>query len=61
MPYLVCESCDIYYEIPDKEEMSKLSNCDCGNPLKYYDSLEEYLYQKGKIKKPPKQDKIIGG
>lgn len=54
MPYLICENCDIYYEIHTKNEMP--DTCECGNRLKYYDFLEEYLQKRGKIKKPAKNE-----
>lgn len=54
MPYLICEKCDIYYEIHSKKGM--LNTCECGNHLKYYDFLEEYLQKRGKIKKPAKNE-----
>jgi len=54
MPYLVCENCDIFYEVPSKDENIDLITCDCGNNLIYYDSLEEYFIKKGKIKRPLK-------
>lgn len=59
MPYLVCDRCDVYYEIQDKDEMLELSHCECGNPLKYYDSLEEYLYTEDKVQNTRKQDEMM--
>ena len=42
MPYLICDKCDVYYELqegaPEDYEV-----CECGNKLKYYDSLDSYL------------------
>jgi len=40
MPYLICDKCNVYYEIEDEEEIFEF--CECGNRLKYYESLEEY-------------------
>lgn len=52
MPYQICENCDIYHEISSKNETAESKPCDCGNKLKYYDSLEEYLQKRDNNKKP---------
>lgn len=43
MPYLICDKCNIYYEIEKIEEMEEFHNCECGNELKFYDTLEDYM------------------
>lgn len=60
MPYLICEQCNVYYEVNSEEEITKFGNCECGNPLNYYESLELYLKGRGKIKRLPQHDSIIG-
>ncbi|KAF5062765.1 HEAT repeat [anaerobic digester metagenome] len=60
MPYLICEQCNIYYEVNSEEEITKFGNCECGNPLNYYESLELYLKGRGKIKRLPQHETIIG-
>ena len=60
MFYLICDQCDVYYEINTNEITEELEYCDCGNKLKYFESLEEYLKGKGKIKnKPQKHEEIL--
>ena len=41
MPVLICDKCNIYYEIVNIEDIN--DTCECGNPMKYYDSIEEYM------------------
>ena len=41
MPYLICNKCNIYYEIENIDNVP--DTCECGNPLKYYDAIEEYM------------------
>ncbi len=43
MPYLICDKCNIYYEIHKIEEIEDFSVCECGNELKFYETLEEYI------------------
>ncbi|HML04698.1 MAG TPA: nuclease-related domain-containing protein [Methanobacterium sp.] len=43
MPYLICEECNIYYEIEDDFDLRELENCgECGKKLKYYETIDEY-------------------
>lgn len=42
MPFLVCENCNIYYEIHTTGELVELGNCKCGTKLRYFKSIEEY-------------------
>jgi|GEM_PF-2502301 len=43
MPYLICDKCNIYYEIENQREMNDFHTCECGNELKYYQTIEEYM------------------
>ena len=43
MPYLICNKCNVYYEIENKREMNDFHVCRCGNELKYYETIEEYM------------------
>lgn len=43
MPYLICDKCNVSYEISKKEEMNDFHTCECGNELKYYETIEEYM------------------
>lgn len=41
MGYLICDNCDIYYEID--EDFNDFDTCEnCGNKLKFYDSFDDY-------------------
>ena len=44
MPYLICDKCNLYYEIEDKSEMRDFHTCKCGNELQYFNTIEEYMY-----------------
>lgn len=50
MAFLVCNKCDIYYEIHAKNEPEEIGKCECGNQLKFYHSLEEHYEEKGNEK-----------
>lgn len=43
MPYLICDKCNVYYEIENKREINDFNVCRCGNELKYYKTIEEYM------------------
>ena len=43
MPYLICDKCNLYYEIQDKSEMDDFSKCECGNELQFYETIEDYM------------------
>lgn len=43
MPYLICDKCNVYYEIDSAQEMDKFDSCECGNELQYYETIEEYM------------------
>ena len=45
MPYLICDKCNVSYEIENKNEMNDFHTCECGNELKYYNTIEEYMNQ----------------
>lgn len=57
MPYLICDKCDVYYKFNKLAEMEKYSKCECGNLLKYYNSLEEYIYQESEYQAVKHKDK----
>jgi hypothetical protein len=44
MPYLICNKCNVYYDIEDKSEMNDFHTCECGNELQYFNTMEEYMY-----------------
>ncbi|MEN6294348.1 MAG: hypothetical protein ABFD07_20330 [Methanobacterium sp.] len=44
MPYLICDKCNLYYEIEDRNEMEDFHTCECGNELQYFNTIEEYMY-----------------
>jgi hypothetical protein len=46
MHYLICNKCNVYYEIENKNEMNDFHTCECGNELQYFDTMEEYMYRK---------------
>lgn len=56
MAFLVCSNCDIYYEIHAKKVPSEIGVCNCGQKLQFYQSLEDYLREKGKIRETPSID-----
>lgn len=43
MPYLICDKCNVYYEIKNKQEINDFHVCRCGKELKYYKTIEEYM------------------
>ena len=45
MPYLICNNCNVSYEIKDISEMDDFHTCTCGNELKFYETVEEYMYE----------------
>ena len=49
MPYLICDKCNLYYEIEDKNEMNDFHTCECGNELQYFNTIEEYMYGEQQI------------
>ena len=44
MPYLICNKCNVYYDIENKNEMNDFHTCECGNELQYFNTMEEYMY-----------------
>ena len=43
MPYLICNKCEIFYEIDSDFNFSDLNTCQkCGENLKYYENFDEY-------------------
>ena len=45
MPYLICDKCNVSYEIENISEMDDFHTCSCGNELKFYETVEEYMYE----------------
>lgn len=43
MPYLICDKCNVYYEIENKREINDFHVCRCSNELKYYETIDEYM------------------
>ncbi|HMK53256.1 MAG TPA: hypothetical protein VK444_00580 [Methanobacteriaceae archaeon] len=39
--YLVCASCNGYYRLDRNESPTDFESCECGNPLEYFDTMEE--------------------
>jgi hypothetical protein len=50
MPYLICYKCNQSYEMESEDEAKKYNACECGQPLVYFESLEDY-YEEGESKK----------
>lgn len=43
MPYLICNGCEIYYEIESDFDPDALKTCEkCGSQLKYYENFDNY-------------------
>ncbi len=58
MPYLICDNCNVYYEIDDDFDISELENCEkCGEKLEYYESMDEY-YQNTSENTPKDDHKV---
>ncbi|MCZ3367334.1 MULTISPECIES: nuclease-related domain-containing protein [Methanobacterium] len=56
MGYLICDNCDIYYELD--EDFNDFDTCqNCGNKLNFYSSFDEYY----KKKSGPQREKIAVG
>lgn len=51
MSYLICDECEIYYEIDSDFNVNYLNTCEkCGGDLKYYNNFNDY-YNDSSIKK----------
>jgi hypothetical protein len=48
MPYLICDKCNLYYEIENEAEMNDFHTCECGNELQYFNTIDEYMYGESK-------------
>ena len=47
MPYLICDDCEIYYEIESDFNPDTLKACEkCGLQLKYYENFDDYYKSK---------------
>ena len=43
MGYLICDSCDIYYDVEDNFDIESFDVCEqCGSTLKLYDNFDDY-------------------
>ncbi len=53
MGYLICDNCDIYYEVD--EDFNNFDICEnCGDTLKFYNSFDDYYKEKSE----PQREKI---
>lgn len=56
MGYLICDNCDIYYEID--EDFNDFDTCEnCGDKLKFYSSFDDYYNEKSE----PQRERIAVG
>ena len=56
MRYLICDNCDVYYEVD--EDFNDFDTCEnCGNKLNFYSSFDEYYSKKS----GPQREKIAVG
>lgn len=47
MPYLICDKCEVFYEIDSDFDFSDFNTCQkCGENLKYYESFDEFNNEK---------------
>lgn len=57
MPYLICDNCEIYYEIEEDFNLDSFDSCEkCDNKLKLYNSFDDYYNDNSE---PQKGSKII--
>jgi hypothetical protein len=59
MPYLICDKCNVSYEIEKIEEMEDFHTCTCGNELKFYETIEEYMNEESSIATEEENDGIF--
>lgn len=60
MPYLICDECQIYYEIDSDFDINELKGCElCNKKLEYYESFDEYYKIKKTLKKHARNIKSI--
>lgn len=59
MPVLICEKCNMYYELENESDAIGFGNCDCGNDLLYFDSLNDYYIAHNKSDNGKKPFDII--
>lgn len=53
MGYLICDNCDVYYEVD--EDFNDFDTCEnCGDKLKFYNSFDDYYNEKSE----PQREKI---
>ncbi len=47
MPYLICDECEVYYEIDSDFNINDLNTCEkCSRDLRYYHDFDEYYKEK---------------
>lgn len=58
MHYLICNKCEVYYEIEEDFDLDSLKTCgECGNRLKLYNSFDDYY---NKNIEPQRESMTIG-
>lgn len=61
MPVGICKKCDVYYEFEDETEAKEFPDCECGNKLVYFDSLEDYYNNLNKSNEKNVKKSVIKG
>lgn len=57
MPYLICNNCEIYYEIEENFNLNIFDTCEnCDNKLKLYNSFDDYYNENAE---PLRESKIV--
>lgn len=57
MPYLICDNCEIYYEIEENFNLNSFDTCEnCDNKLKLYNSFDDYYNDNAE---PQRENKIL--
>ena len=58
MPYLICDNCEIYYEIEEDFDLDSFDTCEnCGNKLKLYNSFDDYYNENAE---PQRESMTVG-
>ena len=61
MPVLICEECNMYYELDNESDAIGFGNCDCGNNLVYSDNLDDYYKTHEKFNENFEREHIVNG
>jgi hypothetical protein len=62
MPVLICEKCNVYYDLDNEFDAKDFGDCECGNELVYFDSLDDYYKAHNEFNKiNVKRDSIVKG